>query len=217
MKFEFIADLNDYFCEKYANYDKICILPGYRMPKMQETRTDAFGRPYSYTLPADTMSLAKQEKKEELLAEIKTRMYDKNFSFSFRPLGFFEKISDRFSKINFKKVFTDVAHRNSVDVKSIGEALDIDPKIWNKILKGVFYPSKTLIFSMGIVGHFSYHDVKDLLLVSGYEFDFANVNDVVISYLLVKGIYNPTMVDAALREFNLLPLMMKREEQSLEN
>ena len=212
MKFEFIADLNEYFCEKYANYDKICILPGYRMPKMQETRTDAFGRPYSYTLPADTMSLAKQEKKDELLAQLKEKMYDKNFSFSFRPLGFFEKISDRFAKINFKKVFADVAHKNSVTPKAIGELLDIDPKIWSKILKGVFYPSKNLIFSIGIAAHLSYRDVKDLLLISGYEFDFSSINDVVVSYLLVKGIYNSVMVDAALEEYKLLPLMIKREE-----
>ena len=29
MTFDFIEDLDEYFCEKYANYDHICILKGY--------------------------------------------------------------------------------------------------------------------------------------------------------------------------------------------
>ena len=37
MTFDFIEDLDEYFCEKYANYDHICILKGYEMPKMQTT------------------------------------------------------------------------------------------------------------------------------------------------------------------------------------
>ena len=75
MKFEFISDLDEYFCEQYANYDKICVLPGYRMPKMQDTREDEFGRKYSYTLPAKTMSLANQEKKAELLSVCMIRIF----------------------------------------------------------------------------------------------------------------------------------------------
>ena len=63
MKFEFIADLDEYFCEKYANYDKLCILPGYKMPLMQASKIDEFGRTRTYTLPAETMRLALQERK----------------------------------------------------------------------------------------------------------------------------------------------------------
>ena len=209
MEFEFLTDLDEYFCEKYANYDKICILPGYRMPKMQETRTDAVGRPYSYTLPANTMALAKQEKKKELLAELKGKMYDKKFSFSFRPLGFFAKIGDAFAKVNFRKVLKQIADRYRIDVCDLAKDLDIDPIIWKKILNGAFYPSKNLILSLGFVGHFTYREVKDLLTICGYEFDFSNVLDVVVSYLLVKGIYNQAMVDAALKEYKIMPLMMK--------
>ena len=210
MKFEFIADLDEYFCEKYANYDKLCILPGYKMPKMQETRTDAFGRPYSYTLPADTMALSKQENKAELLAELKNRTTDKNFSFSFRPLGFFERLSERFAKETFSKTLQEVLARYNMDAQALGEGLDIDPAIWKKIVKGEFYPSKNLVLAMGIFAHLSYRDVKELLMMSGYAFDFTNVLDVVISYLLVKGIYNTAMVDAALEEYHILPMMVKR-------
>ena len=210
MKFEFINDLNEYFCEKYANYDKLCILSKYVMPKMQTTRVDAFGRPYSYTLPASTMALSNQANKAELLAELKEKIYDKNFSFSFKPLSLIWRIEQKFSKVTFVKTLGVIAARHNVDVKALANELDIQPIVWKKILKGVFYPSKALVFALGISAHFSYREVKELLLVCGYEFDFTSVTDVVLSYLLVNGIYNSAMVDAALEEFNILPLMVKR-------
>ena len=87
--YDFIADLDAFFCEKYADYDRICILPGYRMPVMQATETRADGRTYGYTLPSETMRLALQEQKDELLKTLKSQMVDKTFSFSFQPVGFF--------------------------------------------------------------------------------------------------------------------------------
>ena len=78
---DFITDLDAYFCEKYANYDKICILPNYRMPTMQASKVDDFGRTYAYTLPMDTMRLALQEEKASLLAQVKEKAFDKTFSF----------------------------------------------------------------------------------------------------------------------------------------
>ena len=41
--FDFINDLDNFFCEKYANYDKICILNGYKRPVMQATRVNEDG------------------------------------------------------------------------------------------------------------------------------------------------------------------------------
>ena len=209
MKFEFIADLDEYFCEQYANYDKLCVLPGYRMPKMQDTREDEFGRKYSYTLPANTMNLANQDNKAELLTELKNRMHDKNFSFSFRPIGFFSRLADNGSKESFRKVFGEIARQNAIDVKSFGENLNIEPIVWTNILKGKFYPSKNLVFAIGVAGHLNYRDTKTLLAVCGYEFLFDEVLDTVMSYLLSRGVYNSAMVSAALEEYKLQPLMLK--------
>ena len=63
MGFEFLTDLDEYFCEKYANYDKLCVLPGYRMPKMQESRMEITGyrtarRTYSTVFPQRVHLLA---------------------------------------------------------------------------------------------------------------------------------------------------------------
>ena len=95
---EFILQIDEYFCEKYANYDKLCLLPGYKMPLMQASEIRADGRTYAYTLSPETMSLARQEKKAEILAELKARMVDVTFSFSFRPVGVFKRIKNVFSK-----------------------------------------------------------------------------------------------------------------------
>ena len=209
MKFEFIEDLNGYFCEKYANYDKICILPGYRMPRMQETKVDALGRKYSYTLPADTMRLAKQEKCEELLVELKERLSDKNFSFTFRPLSFFQRISEALSKNSFPKRLKEVCRRHNADPNTLADGLEIDSAIWKRILSGEFYPSKPLLFALGLSAHFTYEETKVLLNASGYIFNFEDATDTVVSYLLMKGIYNQEMVQAALEEYKISPLPTK--------
>ena len=85
--YDFISDLDEYFCEKYANYDKLCVLKGYKMPVMQASEVREDGRTYAYTLPASTMRLAAQEKKAELLAALKERMTDVTFSYSFSILA----------------------------------------------------------------------------------------------------------------------------------
>lgn len=101
MAFDFLEDLDEYFCEKYANYDHICILNGYEMPKMQTTERREDGTDYSYTLPASTMRLAAQRNRKDLLAQLKERMTDTTFSFTFRPLGLFARIKG-FCKTDFQ-------------------------------------------------------------------------------------------------------------------
>ena len=201
MNFEFMADLDAYFCEKYANYDKLCMLKGYRMPKMQDTKVDDFGRSYSYTLPANTMRLALQENKDEMLKELKGQMSDKSFSFSFRPLGWFARLKDGFSKYSFRKVFNQICPKYGITMETAVEGVDIDGKIWTRISKGQYYPTKNLIYTLALLHGISYQDTATLLAVCGYSFDYTQVRDVVISYLLTKKITNSAMRDAAFEEY----------------
>ncbi|MBQ8658859.1 MAG: hypothetical protein IJ506_06960 [Clostridia bacterium] len=209
MNFEFMSDLDEYFCEKYAHYDKLCTLPGYRMPKMQDSKTDEFGRTYAYTLPAENMRLALQEKKTELLAKLKEQMTDKNFSFSFRPLGFFARIGDNFSKNSFRKWKTVVFGKYGLTNETAIEGIEISPKIWKKICGGAYYPTKNLIFSIALLNGFSVADTSDLLSVCGYRFDYTEVRDVVISYLLNKKITNAALREAAFEEYAVSNLFIK--------
>ncbi len=201
--FDFMQDLDAYFCEKYANYDKICVLPNYRMPKMQTSEVREDGRTYAYTLPANTMRLAKQEGKDELLAELKNRLSDKTFSFSFRTVGLFTRIKNKFSKYAPYKWLKIILGKCGTTAEEAGALLAIDKKIWTGICKGKFLPTKNLIFSLALTSQLGIEYMKDLFAVCDYDLDFTFEKDVVISYLLEQKVYNRPMMDAALAEYKI--------------
>ena len=201
--YDFIQDLDAYFCEKFSNYDALCILPGYQMPTMQATKIDDFGRTVAYTLPSENLRLALQENKVSLLASLKEKMIDKTFSFSFRPFRFFELISVFFAKYSFHKHLKFLLTKHGANATEAGASLNIDKDIWDKIVKGVFEPSKNLILSLCLTQHFSVEECKNLLYLCGFELDFSIVKDVVIAYLLENKVYNIDMIKAALAEYKV--------------
>ena len=211
MKFDFLTDLDEYFCEVYANYDRLCVLPGYRTPKMQDTRVDEWGRKTAYTLPANTLRLALQENKTELLAHLKSGLLDKTFSFTFRPLTLWRRFVNLFSRDAFMKIFRVVAAKYNATAEGLLNGVEMPETAKKGILKGRYYPSKNLVLSVALSAGMNYEDTKLLLAAAGYEFDFEDVKDVVITYLLFKGIYNPEMVKAALEEYSVENLFLKHE------
>lgn len=213
-KFAFIADLDDYFCEKYANYDRICILKGYVMPKMQTTERREDGTDYSYTLPASTMRLATQANKADLLSQLKEKMTEYTFSFSFRPLGFFEKIKYRHKKDSFKKVFAVVCAKYSLTPTDALSACDISEKTIKRLLTGAYYPTKNLVYTLALVHGFSEQDTNTLMDTCTFSYDFTIVKDVIISYLIANKVTNPDMVAAALNEYNVDGLFFRTKESA---
>ena len=211
MKFDFLNDLDEYYCETYATYDRHCVLPGYRMPKMQDTKIDEYGRKTAYTLPANTMRLALQENKEGLLKKVKEGYLDKTFSFTFRPISLFRRFTNLFAKDAFLKVLKEIAGKHGLSAEQAFSSLNIPQEAQKGILKGKFYPSKNLLISMALTAQFNEKETKVLLAVCGYEFDFEEVKDTVVSYLLIKEIYNPAMVQAALDEYGVKNLFIKQE------
>lgn len=206
---DFIADLDEYFCETYANYDKLCVLDGYRMPKMQDSEVREDGRTYAYTLPANTMRLALQENKDALLQALKNRSVDKTFSFSFSPVGFFSRIKNTFSKYAPHKWLQSVLSKNAISASEAGDALAIDPDIWQKIVKGKYAPTKNTILSFALTSHISVGDTKNLLSVNGYEWDFTIEKDVVVCYLLKNKVFNREMIERAFAEYKISNLFLK--------
>lgn len=207
--YDFIADLDAYFCEKYAGYDKLSVMPGYKMPLMQASETDEFGRTRAYTLPANTMRLALQEKKEEILAEFKTRIVDTTFSFSFQPQGVFSRLKAKFSKDGFYKILDKILKKYDFSDEEALSVLSVDGEIWKGIRKGKFLPTKNLIFSVALAAHASYDDVRVLLAYSGYNFDYTCVKDVILCYLFEQKVFNPAMVESALAEYKIDNLFLK--------
>ena len=207
--YDFLTDLDGYFCEKYANYDKICGLPGYEMPVMQRSEVREDGRTYAYTLPLETMRLADQKEKDALLKELKNRMTDTTFSFSFRTMGIFARIKNRFSKYAVYKALKQLFNKYGVSEAEALEQLNILEEVWKGICKGKFLPTKNLVFSLALTANFSFEDTRSLLILCGYEMDYSIVKDVVISYLLTRKVYNRGMVDAAFAEYKVGNLFIK--------
>lgn len=207
--YDFIADLDEYFCETYANYDKLCVLSGYRMPVMQATKLDEYGREYAYTLPASTMRLALQENAKDLLAKLKEDMTDKTFSFSFSPIGVFTRIGNLFSKAAFHKNFKIALNKYKLQSADLLEMLNVDKEIWDGILAGKFLPTQNLLYSIAIAGQISFDDTKKLMTLCGFSFNYTQERDVVISYLLSQRVYNRGMVEAALAEYKITNLFLK--------
>ena len=207
--FDFIADLDGYFCEKYENYDKICGLPNYKMPKMQTSEVRADGRTYAYTLPANTMRLALQEGKEELLKALKVRLTDKTFSFSFRTVGLFGRIKNRTSKYGTAKWINATLKKYNATSDEAFALLTVDKEIWDGLVRGKFLPTKNLVFSLALTIGMTEEDMHDLLAVSGYEMDFTVEKDVVISYIVHNKIFNIEMMKAALDEYKIDNLFIK--------
>ena len=207
--FDFITDLDEYFCEKYAGYDKLTVLPGYKMPLMQATKTDEFGRVSAYTLPAETMRLSTQENKAELLALLKEKMVDKTFSFSFSIPSVFVRVKQAFSKYGVAKNLKKILQKYDVTDEDVLNQIEIAPEIWKGIRKNKFLPTKNLILTLAFVAQMSYEDTFALLSLCDYTFDYTIVKDVVIGYLLSRKVYNPEMVRTALDEYKVTNLFFK--------
>ena len=203
MGFAFMEDLDGYFCEKYANYDRLCVLKGYEMPKMQTTERREDGTDYSYTLPASTMRLALQRNRAQLLAELKEKMWDSSFSFSFRPLGPVERLKEKYGKDSFFKKLPALFQKYGATAGGARARLTVDEYTWNRICKGIYRPTKNLIFSLAIALRMSLEDACQLLECCQLALDYAGVKDTVIAYLLSRNIFNPEMVRAALEEYKV--------------
>ncbi|MBR2023122.1 MAG: hypothetical protein IJ996_01220 [Clostridia bacterium] len=205
------TDLDEYFCEKYANYDKLCLLPGYQMPKMQDSKIGDDGLTYAYTLPPETMRLAKQENKQDILREFKKRAFDQTFSFSFSVQSWFKRVGNLFRKKTSGKVLRALLTRHNLTEKTANDLLTIDEDVWHGIYKGTFLPTKNTVFSLALVAELSASEVDELFDACGYEWDFTLVKDTVLSYLIQNRIYNAEMIKRACEEYNVENLFIRSE------
>lgn len=206
--FDFITDLDEYFCQRYAGYDKMCILKGYKMP-VRQTSQVRNGKTYAYTRPESEMRLALQENKTDLLKQLKAKMSDKTFSFTFRTMNFFTRIRNRKFYKGAVTAVKETFKKYGLSGETLPEGVAIDPQIWQNICKDKFLPSKNLIFTLALTAHFSVGDTQMLLEACDYAFDFAIEKDVVVAYLLEQKMFNRDMIDAALKEYKVAHLFLK--------
>ena len=209
MSFPFLSDLDNFFCEEYANYDKLCVLDGYKMPVMQRTITKEDGRAYSYTLPSSTMRLADQENKAKLLVMLKEKMQDRTVSFSFYPIAFFARIKQAFQKECFYKFWKEIVSNKKIDVKQLLDDLTITKEVYTNVEKGKWLPSKNLVLSIALMAGLSLEETTKMLALCGEAWDFTYEKDVVTVYLLRQKVFNKEMIKAAFDEYKVRNLFIK--------
>ena len=205
---DFIADLDDYFCKTYESYDQICTLQGYKMPKRQTSEVRN-GKTYAYTLPQELLKLDRQENKEKMLVELKEKLSDKTFSFTFYTVGIWQKWKYRKFYKEAKQTFAALLQKYQVTDEEVQKLLDIDLVIWKNIVKGKFMPSKNLLLSLCMAAHFSITDTETLLDAFDCAFDYALAKDVVVRYLLEQKVYNEQLRNAALAEYKVCHLFLR--------
>ena len=204
----YIRALDEHFCARYSDYVKIAAIEGYAMPEMLYIARDGniARRDSSY------MRLAYQSNAGELLARFKATLADTDFTFSFRFPKLRERMRDLFhpQRKTFARLLPEVLARCGETEKSAGEKLTIEPKYWTKIVQGKLYPEKGTVIALALTCRMQLDDLGALLGACEFTFDHANVRDVVVEYLLVQKIFNPTMRDECLAEYKIENLPIKK-------
>lgn len=204
MSENFIQDLNEYFSKKYANYDLICSVPSYESVTVSMLLKNRNRIEEGEIVSNETRKIAYQPQAEKVLAEVKERYVDNNFTFSVRVAPTKTRMKTMFGITGITgKAVAGTISRYGEDPVKYGEKLGLTEDVWKKVLKGFYIPEKVLIYKMTILLGLSQKDNFDLMKACGYVYDFADARDVVMRYILDYRLFNRDMVRAAFEEFHI--------------
>ena len=207
MEQAFLHALDEYFCAHYSDYVRLSAIEGYVMPNVLYVGADGNIARRDSTC----MRLDRQAAKTELLARFKEGLADTSFTFSFCFRTLRDKLRDVRDKQTFSKVLPGVLAHVSETVERAGEYLAVEPRFWQKIVRGKLYPEKNTVLALALTCRLQLTDVQLLLAVCGYSLCDDDVRDVVVRYLIEQQIFNPAMRDACLAEYKLDCLPIRRE------
>ena len=206
MEENYLTALDEHFCARYSDYVRLSALEGYEMPEVIYVASDG----NITRRESSVMRLDRQRNRAELLKKFKEELADTDFTFSFSFIPFLERIRDRFRKYTFAKILPATLRRSDETVESAGAKLDIEPHLWEKIVKGKLYPQKNTVLALALTCRLKPQDANNLLAVCGFSLDEANVRDVVVQYLLERSIFNEEMRDRCLSEYKITSLPFKK-------
>ncbi len=206
MKSEHLRALDEYFCALYSDYVKLSAIEGYVMPDVLYVAPDG----NIARRDSSCMRLCHQKDCDGLLAKLKATLADTTFTFSFGFPTLRERIADAFRKETFARLLPETLRHCGESVETAGEKLAIEPRFWQKIVRGRLYPEKNTILALALVCRMQWQDVLNLLAVSGFTFREDEVRDVVVRFLIENSIYNEAMRDDCLAEYRIENLPIRR-------
>lgn len=203
----YLKSLDEYFCAHYSDYVRLSALEGYKMPDVLFVASDGnIARKDS-----SCMRLCYQEQCEELLKKLKSDLVDTDFTFTFSFPRIADRIRDKFDKYTFAALLPKLLAHSDETVESAGKKLAIEPRFWQKIVKGKLYPEKCTVLALALVCRMQEKDVNDLLAVCGYVLKDDSVRDIVVGYLVKQKIFNEGMRDKCLAEYHIENLPIARD------
>ena len=198
MSENFLQDLNEYFSKKYANFDLISTLPSYESVTISMVLKNKNRIEEGEVATNEIRKIYYQPQSEKVLAELKERYVDNNFTYSVR-------ISS--AKIRFKcffgKAIEQVVRKYGEDPTAMAAKLGIDEETWKKTLRGWYMPEKVLLYKLGLLLALRKEDMDALMQVCDAYYDFADARDVVVKYLMDYRVFNKEFIDAAFDEFRI--------------
>ncbi len=197
-----LSSLDEYFMDRYADFVRLSALEGYEMPETVTPGADGTLR----RRDSSALYLSRQRKGEELLARLKAELVDTELTFSFRFLTGKEKFTRFFEKYTFARVFPRVLRRVNLTAEEVGERIAVEPRFWKRIVKGTLIPEKGTVLAILLVCGLNAREAENLFNACGYEFDDANVRDVVVRFLLEQKVFSPELRDLCLREYSVTSL-----------
>jgi hypothetical protein len=118
-------------------------------------------------------------------------------------------LTDVFDKYAFKKWFPRILQKYNYTIEQVEEKVPLRKKIWKRIQRGRYYPTKTLLFNVALSLGLSLQDTELLLRLCGQKIDESSVKDVVVSYLLQNKITNPDMIERAFLEYKITSMKLR--------
>lgn len=119
---------------------------------------------------------------------------------------------DEFIKIKRKPTFRELLF-NFIDKKNVSDPFiykkaGIDRKHFSKIRSIHHYlPKKNTIIALCLALELNKSEIDELLSSAGYTLSDSDLNDLVVKFFLEKNIYNINIVNEALNNFSLDPLI----------
>jgi len=107
---------------------------------------------------------------------------------------------------SFAQMLNRLIEQNNTKTNDILDALCISGAALSKLRNGKNNPSKMTAFALAIFFHLSLDDTKELLMKAGFAINPSSVQDIVLSLLIEKNIYDRYVIDDFLYNMDLAPL-----------
>lgn len=200
----FMHDLDEYFSKKFINYALISSMPSYESVTISMVLKNRNRIEEGEYASNEMRKIAYQPDPAKILAEIKERYVDNNFTFSVRIAPFRQRVRALFhSKELPGPMLAKLIKNYGEEPETLWEKLGVAQKTWLKTLRGYYIPEKVLLFKVFLLLGVSLEESVALMKLCGTFYDFEDARDVVVRYLIDYRIFNREMIDAAFDEYHI--------------